>query len=378
MFLRHVEYGGNGQCPRYCRFSQETLQEVTHRWRFSVPRLKALTLLVFAGLFAAEASADETGAQLSFFESRNGKTEWMIWSAATNRTDVSMELADAPSLVFWESKPGAVLFVSGGKILQADVGQTPAKPKQVAALPGRHGEVRTIWRDAASSRLRAATMLPIEDSDVLDEKGTVKYRLPDGRKIDGMTVPDWGAPFACSVLELQADGKTWKLLTTVATKDEAGDTPGISVVDDLRNEAGYSSDRLSAAYYCGNGQCGNAVPKDLVALALRLSKRKQSDDDEFSIWRPGPGLRSVVFGTGMGDSLHMVPPVIILSPDEKSGQNLPLGDLHQLAMGVEAGLLLVSHENGAQPVVVDLKTGQVRFRAPEATSAVWVPKPSTP
>jgi hypothetical protein len=340
--------------------------------------LKALVLLIFVGLYTAEGSAGETGAQLSFFQPRNSKTEWMIWSAATNRTDVFMELVDAPSLVFWESKPGGVLFVSSKSVFQAEVGQTPAKRKQVAALPRGHGEVRTIWRDAASGRLRVATMLPIAESDVLEEKGKIKYRLPDGRKIAGMSDPDWGLPFACSVLELQEDSTIWKPLTTRATKDEAGDTPGISVVDDLRNEAGYSSDRLAASYSCGNRQCNNDVPKNLVALALRLSKRKPSDVDDFSIWRPGPGLRSVLFGTLMGDALHMASPVIILSADEKSGQNLPLGNLQQLNMGLAAGLLLVSDENGAQPVVVDLKTGQVRFSAPEATSAVWVPTLSTP
>jgi len=141
---------------------------------------------------------------------------------------------------------------------------------------------------------------------------------------------------------------------------------------------GYSSDRLDESYTCGNGQCGNDVPKNLVALASRLAKRKLAED-EISIWRSEPGLRSVLFGTVMGDALHATPPVIILSPDEKSGQILPLGELHQLSLGVAAGLLLVTDEtNGGHPVVVDLKTGQVRFNAPEATSAVWVPTPSTP
>jgi len=345
-----------------------------------VSRLIALVLLIFAALYTAGALAGETGARLSFFQSRNGKTAWMIWSAAANRTDVFMEVADAPSLVLWESKPGAVLFVSGKSIFQAEMEQTPASRKQVAALPEGHGDVRTIWRDAASSRLRVAAMLPIEESDVLDEKGKIMYRLPDGRKIAGMTEPDWGSPYACSVLELQADGSTWKLLATRATKDDAGDTPGISVVSDLRNEVGYSSDRLDNSYTCGNGQCVNDVPKHLVALASRLAQRKLTDDDEMSIWRPGPGLRSILFNTGMGDSRHAVPPVIILSPDEKSGQNLPLDqDLHQLMMGIADGLLLVADEAyGGHPIVVDLKTGQVRWSWPEATAAVWVPTPSTP
>src|SRR5262249_38929331 len=241
--------------------------------RFSVSRLIALVLLIFAGLYTAGALAGETGAQLSFFQSRNGKTAWMIWSAAANRTDVFMEVADAPSLVLWESKPGAVLFVSGKSIFQAEMEQTPARRKQVAALPEGHGDVRTIWRDAASSRLRVAAMLPIEESDVLDET-----------------------------------------------------------------------------------------------------------DDEISIWRPGPGLRSILFGTIMGDAPHAAPTVIILSPDEKSGQSLPLDEhVRQVMMGIADGLLLVADESqGAHPIVVDLKTGQVRWSWPEATGAVWVPTPSMP
>jgi len=48
-------------------------------------------------------------------------------------------------------------------------------------------------------------------------------------------------------------------------------------------------------------------------------------------------------------------------------------------MGIADGLLLVADESyGAHPIVVDLKTGQVRWSWPEATAAVWVPTPSTP
>src|SRR5262245_44078707 len=167
-------------------------------WEVSVARLIALVLLIVAGWYTAEASAGETGAQLSFFEARNSKTAWMIWSAATNRTDVFMEVSDAPSLIVWESKPGAVLFVSGKTIFQAEMGQRLANRKHVATLPEGHGEVRTLWRDAASGRLRVAAMLPIEDADVLDEDGKIMYRLPDGTKIAGMTEPEWGSPYACS------------------------------------------------------------------------------------------------------------------------------------------------------------------------------------
>src|SRR5262245_27090377 len=112
--------------------------------RFSVSRLKALVLLIFAGLCTAGASAGETGAQLSFFQSRNGKTAWMIWSAAANRTDVFMEVVNAPSLLLWEAKPGAVLFVSDKSIFEAEMGQMPASRKKVAALPEGHGDVRSL------------------------------------------------------------------------------------------------------------------------------------------------------------------------------------------------------------------------------------------
>jgi hypothetical protein len=344
-------------------------------------RLKGLVLLIFAGLYAAQASAGDASAQLSFLQSRNGKTEWMIWSASTNRTSVFMELADEPSLVFWESQPGAVLFVSGKSIFQAEIGQQMlARPKQ-AALPDGHGDVQLIWRDAASRRLRAIAMLNIAESDVLEEKGKVTYRLPDGRKIASKYgAGGEGLPAACSVLELQADGTTWKLLATRGTLYGADYSPGIEVVGDLRNEAGYSADHLAKSYTCRNGECRNDVPKNLVALASRFAKRKLSSDEGFSIWRPGPGLRSILFGTFYTDFEEAMPPVIILSPDESSGQNLNLSlDDHDIVtMGVAAGLLLVTNGYGAHPVVVDLKTGQVRFSAPEATSAVWVPAPSTP
>src|SRR5262245_42327130 len=144
--------------------------------RFSVPRLKALVLLIFAGLYTAEASAAETSAQLSFFQSRNGKTAWMIWSAAANRTDVFMEvdtppLDPCPSLGSWDRKPVCVLFVSDKRIFQAKLGQRPASRKQWAALPAGHGDVLAFWRDTVTSRLRVAAMLEIAESDVLKEKG---------------------------------------------------------------------------------------------------------------------------------------------------------------------------------------------------------------
>jgi hypothetical protein len=334
----------------------------------------AVALMIFALPRAFAEPPAGTDADLSFFQTVGGKTQWMIWSALTNRTETFMTLPAAPSFVIWDAKPGTVLFVNGDGIFQARRADAAAESAKVAVLPRGRGEVRAIWRDKRNGLLRVATMQRIAKSDILKEKGQLKYRLPDGTKIAGMAEPDWGTPFACSVLELQADGVTWKLIATRATKDEAGDTPGLSVVDDLRSEAGLSSDRVAESYTCANHQCRNDVPKNLVALASRLAKRKLAQD-ELSLWRTGPGLRSILFGTIFGDELHMAPPVIILSDDEKSGVSLPVGKLDQLALGVEAGLLLVSEEGtGAHPVVVDLRTGQVRFNAPAATSAMWVPK----
>jgi hypothetical protein len=188
-----------------------------------------------------------------------------------------------------------------------------------------------------------------------------------------MAIPTWGLPFVCTVLELSGDGKTWKVLTRRATKDLAGDTPGMSVIDDLRHERGASNDRLLESYTCSSGQCRNDVPADLIERASTDIER-DLDSDETSIWHLGKDLPSIMFRTVMGDQLHMAPPVLLVAPRTGSVRALEIPDRRQLGMGVDHPLLLLAEETtGAHPIVVELTTGNVQFQT-DGWGAMWVPR----
>ena len=77
------------------------------------------------------------------------------------------------------------------------------------------------------------------------------YAAPSGQQ----TAPALGCPFR-------------------ATKGEAGETPGVSVVDDLRKENGVSSERLLESYTCKTARCRNDVPTAFLELAARQTKHK--------------------------------------------------------------------------------------------------------
>jgi hypothetical protein len=180
-------------------------------------------------------------------------------------------------------------------------------------------------------------------------------------------------PFVATVLELAPDGKTWKVLARRATKELAGDTPGLSVVDDLRHEDGVSDVRLLGAYTCDAGQCRNDVPADLAEQVNRQTGRRVAADD-LSIWKLGPRDPAIVFGTVMGDEVHMTPPVLLVSADGRSVTALPTQGREQVGLAVDEPYLLLAGEwTGKDPVVIDVRSGRVRFSA-KGLAAMWVPR----
>jgi hypothetical protein len=337
--------------------------------------LLALPALLAAAALPALASPQaEADARLSYFQVEQGKTQWLVWSAAQNHTSAVADLSSVPALLFWDSHSGQVVFTSAEAVLQLNWREAHPQPQRVAGLPSGFGDLRALWRDEATRALRVIAMQRVRKADVLVEHGKTRYRLADGTSIPALSDPDWGVPFICSVLQLQGDGATWTPIARRATKDEAGETPGISVVDELRNDGGRSSGRLLASYTCAQVECRNDVPPRLVALASSSVNRKLTDDD-LSLWTTKPGGRSILFGTVAGDTLHITPPVLILTGSAGGAASQPLGQSPQLGLAIEADYLLVAEElTGSHPVVADLRTGAVRFSAPRGTLAMWVPE----
>ena len=319
------------------------------------------------------ALASDLAPTLTFFKPRGTGTDWVFWNANKNLASTFHELPESPRLVFWEPQRKAVLFVVRDTIYRADPSEAPAKPSRIANVPGQHGTIRALWRDRNSRRLRVIAMEKVEPANVLMEPAGPRYRLRDGTVIPGKAEPDWGTPFVCSVLELRDDG-AWKLIAQRATKDEAGDTPGISVVDDLRNELGASNLRLLESYTCASGQCRNEVPAKLVSRAGAEAARTLTEDD-VSLWKLGRGKPAILFGTVMGDQLHMTPPVLLISAQGAILARVAVNNRQQLGLGVDRDLLLVADEaTGDKPLVIDLRTGKTRFTAPDGSSATWLPR----
>ena len=110
-------------------------------------------------------------------------------------------------------------------------------------------------------------MRHMNDHDVIVQDDRVSYRAPDGGLVPAARLPDWGIAYLCTVLEWRGDASGWRVLARRATKDDAGETPGIAVADDLRDELGRSSERLARSYTCESGRCRNDVAPHLAAAA---------------------------------------------------------------------------------------------------------------
>ncbi|MEO8751096.1 MAG: hypothetical protein ABI624_00295 [Casimicrobiaceae bacterium] len=312
-------------------------------------------------------------AALSYFRAATPGYEWLIWRADQVAPAVFLRAETQPRLVYWDSSDRQVYYAVGDALYRARFDETSARPEAIGTLPQDVGEVRVLWRDRANGRLRLVAMQGVAAADVVMRNGKPQYRTARGTLLPGMRDPDWGNPFVCSVLELAADGKTWKLVAQRATKDEAGDTPGMSVVDDLRHERGTSTDRLLRSYTCDNNQCRNDVPTALIGVAAKHAGRTLGDDD-VSLWQPVRRLPTIVFGTVMGDQLHMTPPVLLTSGTPGAAVALPVGERSQIGLGIDQGLLLVADEGtGDRPIVFDLATGQTRFAAADGRSSTWMP-----
>lgn len=340
---------------------------------------RILCALAFALHASPEAAASPVEAEpvLSFFQADGQSHHWRFWRADSNQVQSFLTAATAPRHVFWSLSESRVYFVLGNTIYRSRIDLIPAQPERLADLPTSLGEVQALWRERSTGHLRVATMQAVAESAIVTTRRGVRYRLADGSTIAALADPAWGVPFIASVLQLGDDHKSWKLIARRATKDQAGDTPGLSVTDEFRHEDGVSNQRLLESYTCSAGICRNEVPAALAGLASKAAKRTL-DPDEVSIF-PGAGRRpALLFGTVMGDEVHITGPVLFVPPGERAIVALPTEGRRQLGLGFERSLVLLADEyTGVTPVVIDMKSGAQRFRA-QGSGATWIPSRARP
>lgn len=329
-----------------------------------------LAMVIF--LMGPANAAPSSAPTLSYFQRDGLSYQWMLWQPGQAQASIFLITRTQPKNVFWDRGAARVYYTLEGKVFRAQWDRVPGQSELVAPLPDNVGEIRGLWHELSTRRLRVVAMQAVAPANVLTS-GALRYRLPDGRIVAGASVPAWGDPFVCTVLELDADGTAWRVLARRATKDLAGDTPGISVMDDLRHEWGVSNDSLLASYTCGSGQCRAEVPANLIKLAQAQTPQQLSVEDVSMLSTNSPQT-AVLFETSSGDQLHMMPPVILVAAGAHATLLLSAHARKQLGMAIKQSSLLVADElTGSGPIVIDIHSGKVQFQV-EGVDAVWLPR----
>jgi hypothetical protein len=343
--------------------------------RLSYRRAWTVAQIVFAvvvSIWTSSSRAEESPKPvLSVLEHKGDVFLWTLWQAGSGRRVAFLSAKMPPRHAFWTGDGSTVYYMLGDHIFKAPFRIAPALPVYVAVVPHDAGETRGLWVDKHSNRLRIAQVEAIRERDVVRSGRGVHYRMRDRTLVPARDEPAWGLPAVVTVFELNGKGQ-WKLLTHRATKDEAGDTPGLSVIDSFRHENGYSTERLLQSYTCRSGICRNDVPAEVAARVSRETGRTLTPED-LSTWRTGPGKRALVFATVMGDEVHIAPPMFLVGDGSGKMAPLPTANRSQLGIGANGPFLLIEDEwSGKDPVVIDLNTGAVRFKT-MGSEAVWVP-----
>lgn len=309
---------------------------------------------------------------VSYVAERAGSFLW-TYRTADGREAILYRSQQRPSNFFWNSNGSTVLFVDGRKVLQANFEADGLRIISLAATPARYGPIEALWTDRVSGHIRLATMAKVAPKDVLHHGGGIQYRTGAGRTVPGLSQPDWGLPYIVSLLDLNPADSKWSLLSQTGTKSAAGDTPGLSVIDAQRDQAGIAIADLLASYTCASGQCRADVEPGL-ATAVSKAAGSAFTPDDLSLWQPMGITKTIIFRTIMGDIAHMTTPVLMVEQKNEAPKLLVKSDNRQIGIAPLGHLLLIEDEfTGGHPILIDLDSSKLLWSDTTATHAVWVP-----
>lgn len=329
-------------------------------------------LVALAGCFVfVEVSQ---AAVLSFVQKVPAGFSWKLWDSNNNAVRTLLVGREKPRQIFWAAEEAAAYFLLGDEVFRISLLERTPTPTSLGRLPKGSNPVDALWLEQKTRRIRIAAMQAVRGNVVDKLNGRTVFRMPDGAILPADDLPAWGQPHLVVVWEMVDKAGRWSMVERRATKSDAGDTPDLAVIADLRREHGHSNQALLRSYTCDNEQCRHDVPPALVRSASKLVGRSLNEDD-LSLWTPESGGAALLFGTVMGDTLHITAPILLVEGDAKAPSLLKIGQRGQLGLGVHAGWLLIADESsGARPIVVDMQRRAIRFQPKQAFDAVWVPE----
>lgn len=302
--------------------------------------MRALLLLILAATATPAFAAD-----LFYLEQKKNGCHWLTRRGGAVAKHHLTPTCPEPGDVLFDSTAERTVYARAGKLFEKRWG---GKVSPLPAPPER-GNLFVSKRTGA---LRVAYLVPVP------EQGDPEF--------DPTGLPEWGTPYFAVVAELAPAGQ-WKRVARASTKSEAGETPGLSVVQEqLEARPGSSSlsDLLFAAT-CAESDC-SAEAQGLKPPKERLASLELGEGDELG--HRGGFLFKITYG----DSPHAAPPVVHL----RSGRVLvPPAHHDQLSLSVGEGQLLLTGEyDGSHPRLYSTD-GELLFEAPRATGAAWLPFP---
>ena len=370
--------------------------------RFLFPCVGTLGLaLMCANVLASPA--------MSYFVTEGTECSWYKWDSEmpAERTLLA-KLPKCPELVFFDSKQNTAYFTAENTVYTLPLKQQASLPSKYASLPKVDGRKEVLWIEKSNGKLRLLVISDVAEKNVVRKGDRVFLRKADGKLIEGITkgmfiagnayAPMWENPQLLTILELGSGGK-WQRKAELASeaffwlsrarevwKEGAMNWDDVKVSPNWNEQglSGYSAstDLCENETVDTNLHCSSGVEDFVNPLAQASVERyfnKTEITDLFHIEFKQTNT-AILFNTVFGDTLHALLPLLFCK--DKCIQQLPL-DIRTSPGNMQVGLtvsypyLLVVNDgdtNGNNPNVVDLRTGEIVFKA-SGFGAMWMTSP---
>ncbi|WP_419797738.1 MAG: hypothetical protein ACNI26_15875 [Terasakiella sp.] len=322
---------------------------------------------------------------LSYFFQKDGGVVWTWFNPLDASTQPIHKFKNEPAALYWEKGGKEIRVIDQHMIISFSGAGTLLNDKPIA-LPQMLANEKpvSLWRDPSDHHLRIATWVSIQTEQVQDDK----IRLSNGDIIPTMTNPEWG--WHAVVRLFKQKGERWVIERTLATKSEAGDTPGLSVLKPFWNEEGHSNINLEASKYCASfdtlfdgrvchdGYVEQKVKKAFYSYALpncTLLSDGTLNDQGCDVATSGfVSCEDCNFDlfhlTEEGDSLHAIFPIFLKNKENDSFQRLPFAEKGQALIDGNGRYAFIESKEGVS--VLDLMMGNILINA-KGKGAFWLP-----
>ncbi len=342
--------------------------------------IAAIMSMSAMGVFAAEP------ASLSYFKHDGSSLQWNWFDTDKETSRAVYSFKEGPAVLYVEAGSSTVWVTAGNHITAFTKSRERLPAEQDIALPQLFNDEKpkALWRDAKDKKLRLATWINAYELPVTNDM----IHLEDGSHVPVLKDPEWGTNFVTRLFVY--DGGIWKIDKVMATKSEAGDTPGLSVLDPYWNEDGYSDIHLTAGQYCAglsskfagrvchDGPVPESVRDAYYAQFYSSCKRhKDGSLDERDCGATTVGrvacetCRFDLYHPSVeGDRLHAILPVHLYDKQSQTFLPVQIDEQGQVYIQGHETFALIVTKN--RVIVIDLQTGRIVLND-EGENALWLP-----